>query len=91
MARLAGLPPFSVICEIMNDDGTMARLPDLITFAREHKLRIGTIADLIEYRVKQRVYSNYGEVLTLRRIGVFQVRLYQDLIEKQPIWPNKRE
>ena len=70
LARLAGLPPFSVICEIMNDDGTMARLPDLIKFAREHKLKIGTIADLIEYRSQTRVYSNYGEVLTLRRIGV---------------------
>ncbi len=50
IARLAGLPPSGVICEIMKDDGTMARLPDLIPFAREHGLKIGTIADLIAYR-----------------------------------------
>ena len=69
----------------MNDDGTMARLPDLIKFAREHKLRIGTIADLIEYR------SQTESLLELRRSfnietdwGNFQVRFYQDLIEKQP-------
>ena len=50
IARLAGVNPSGVICEIMNDDGTMARLPDLLTFAAQHKLRIGTIADLIAYR-----------------------------------------
>ena len=50
LAGMAGLEPASVICEIMNDDGTMARLPELIEFAREHGLKIGTIADLIHYR-----------------------------------------
>jgi 3,4-dihydroxy 2-butanone 4-phosphate synthase/GTP cyclohydrolase II len=50
VARLAGLNPAGVICEIMNDDGTMARTPDLLTFARVHGLKIGTIADLIAYR-----------------------------------------
>jgi 3,4-dihydroxy 2-butanone 4-phosphate synthase/GTP cyclohydrolase II len=50
VSRLAGLNPSGVICEIMNDDGTMARLPDLITFARHHGLKIGTIQDLIAYR-----------------------------------------
>ena len=50
LAGMAGLEPSSVICEIMNDDGTMARLPELITFAQEHGLKIGTIADLIHYR-----------------------------------------
>ena len=50
IARLAGLNPAGVICEIMNDDGTMARLPDLIAFAQLHGLKIGTIADLIAYR-----------------------------------------
>ncbi|WP_077037287.1 bifunctional 3,4-dihydroxy-2-butanone-4-phosphate synthase/GTP cyclohydrolase II [Pelomonas sp. KK5] len=49
-ARMAGLEPASVICEVMNDDGTMARLPDLEKFAAEHGLKIGTIADLIEHR-----------------------------------------
>jgi 3,4-dihydroxy 2-butanone 4-phosphate synthase/GTP cyclohydrolase II len=50
IARLAGLNPAGVICEIMNDDGTMARLPDLVTFAQRHNLKLGTIADLIAYR-----------------------------------------
>ncbi|HEX5363859.1 MAG TPA: bifunctional 3,4-dihydroxy-2-butanone-4-phosphate synthase/GTP cyclohydrolase II [Gallionella sp.] len=51
LAQLAGLTPASVICEILKDDGEMARLPDLIPFAKQHGLKIGTIADLIEYRV----------------------------------------
>ncbi|WP_417317648.1 3,4-dihydroxy-2-butanone-4-phosphate synthase [Emcibacter sp.] len=50
VARLAGLIPAGVICEIMNDDGTMARLPDLVEFAKKHKLKVATIADLIAYR-----------------------------------------
>ncbi len=50
LARMAGLEPASVICEILKDDGTMARLPDLIEFAKEHGLKIGTIRDLIQYR-----------------------------------------
>jgi 3,4-dihydroxy 2-butanone 4-phosphate synthase/GTP cyclohydrolase II len=52
IARLAGLNPSGVICEIMNDDGTMARMPDLLKFAQFHGLRIGTIADLISYRLR---------------------------------------
>jgi 3,4-dihydroxy 2-butanone 4-phosphate synthase / GTP cyclohydrolase II len=55
VSRLAGLNPSGVICEIMNDDGTMARLPDLIIFAQKHGLKIGTISDLIAYR---RRYDN---------------------------------
>lgn len=54
LARLAGRDPSGVICEIMNDDGTMARLPELIVFARKHGLKIGTIADLIAYRTAER-------------------------------------
>jgi len=52
LCRLAGLTPSGVICEIMKDDGTMARMPDLEVFAREHKLKIVTIADLIDYRMQ---------------------------------------
>jgi 3,4-dihydroxy 2-butanone 4-phosphate synthase/GTP cyclohydrolase II len=50
IARLAGLLPAGAICEVMNEDGTMARLPDLVTFAQRHSLKLGTIADLIAYR-----------------------------------------
>jgi len=58
IARLAGLNPAGVICEVMNDDGTMARLPDLVQFAQLHGLKIGTIADLIAYR---RRYDHFVE------------------------------
>src|SRR5213595_3896676 len=66
LARLAGLAPVAVLCEIMRADGTMARLPDLVEFAAEHKLKIGTIADLIEYRSRneslvQRLGAKGGE------------------------------
>ncbi len=62
LAAMAGCSPSAVICEIMNDDGTMARLPDLMTFAQRHQLKIGTIADLIAYRSRteslvERVHS----------------------------------
>jgi 3,4-dihydroxy 2-butanone 4-phosphate synthase/GTP cyclohydrolase II len=71
LAQLAGLTPASVICEILKEDGEMARLPDLIPFAKEHGLKIGTIADLIEYRshnetlvervARRKVQTAYGE------------------------------
>jgi 3,4-dihydroxy 2-butanone 4-phosphate synthase/GTP cyclohydrolase II len=53
LARLAGLKPAGVICEVMNDDGTMARMPDLESFAGEHGLKIATVADIIEYRMRK--------------------------------------
>jgi 3,4-dihydroxy 2-butanone 4-phosphate synthase/GTP cyclohydrolase II len=75
LARLAGLYPSGVICEIMNDDGTMARMPDLVPFAQRHGLKIGTIEDLIAYRLKNdrvvdrtattRVDSIYGGAFDL--------------------------
>ena len=54
ISRLAGLAPGGVICEIMKDDGSMARLPDLVDFAQHHNLKVATIADLIKYQVKKR-------------------------------------
>ncbi len=60
LARLAGLAPAAVLCEVMKDDGTMARLPDLLEFCAEHGLRIGTIADLIEYRSRHESLVNRG-------------------------------
>ena len=62
LARLAGLYPAGVICEIMNDDGTMARMPDLVAFAQRHGLKIGTIEDLIGYRLRHdRIVKRGGE------------------------------
>ncbi len=77
--QLAGLTPAAVICEIMNADGTMARLPDLIPFAQQHGLKIGTIADLIEYRA---AHETMIERLGARRVtlpqGDFDLVLYRD-------------
>src|SRR2546423_10524210 len=80
LARLAGLAPAAVLCEIMRDDGAMARLPDLIDFAAQHKLKIGTIADLIEYRSRteslvQRVLERDIETTW----GSFHLVSYRDL------------
>ena len=82
ISRLAGLHPSGVICEIMKDDGTMARLPDLVAFAKAHDLKIGTISDLISYRHKhdnllverqsRQVTSAYG--------GDWQMRIFSDQI-----------
>ena len=80
ISRLAGLNPSGVICEIMNEDGTMARMPDLIEFAKHHNLKIGTIADLIAYRLKHdRMIDKVveGEVDSLYG-GHFKVSVYSD-------------
>ena len=58
LAAMAGCSPTSVICEIMKDDGSMARLPDLLDFAKEHQLKIGSIADLIQYRSQHESISD---------------------------------
>lgn len=78
-AELAGLTPAAVICEIMRDDGTMARLPDLIEFAQQHNLKIGTIADLIHYRSQNESFVDRIGERTMQTIhGEFQAVLYRD-------------
>jgi len=83
LARMAGLLPAGVICEIMNDDGTMARLPDLVSFAQRHGLKIGTIEDLIAYRLQndrivnrtasRKVESTFG--------GTFDLHVYETTVD----------
>jgi 3,4-dihydroxy 2-butanone 4-phosphate synthase/GTP cyclohydrolase II len=80
VSRLAGLNPSGVICEIMNEDGSMARLPDLVAFAQRHNLRIGTISDLIAYR---RRHDNLVRVTSEQTItsefgGDWTMRIYTD-------------
>ncbi len=80
IARLAGLAPAAVICEIMNEDGTMARLPDLIEFAGRHKLKIGTIADLIHHRSSnESIVRRIGEREIATVWGRFRLIAYRDL------------
>jgi 3,4-dihydroxy 2-butanone 4-phosphate synthase / GTP cyclohydrolase II len=79
LARLAGLTPAAVLCEIMNDDGTMARLPDLIEFAGRHRLKIGTIADLIEYRsANESIVRRVTEREIETASGRFRMVAYRD-------------
>ena len=79
-ARLAGLNPAAVLCEIMNDDGTMARLTDLVPFARRHSLKIGTIADLIHYRAaNESLIERVGRRRVLTAAGEFELVAYRDL------------
>jgi 3,4-dihydroxy 2-butanone 4-phosphate synthase/GTP cyclohydrolase II len=79
LARLAGLKPAGVICEIMKDDGTMARLPDLIEFAQRHGLRIGAIADLIHYRSRtERLVERAGERPIHTAEGDFRLVVFRD-------------
>ena len=79
LSRMAGLSPAGVICEIMNDDGTMARLPDLERFAEQHGLKIGTIADLIEYRSRnESLVQRVAQRSLSTREGEFDCQVFRD-------------
>ena len=80
IARLAGLNSSGVICEIMNEDGTMARLPELISFAQRHGLKIGTISDLISYRRRNDNLVRSGELTKILSEfgGEWDMRVYED-------------
>ncbi len=80
IARLAGLNPAGVICEIMNDDGSMARLPDLISFAQRHGLKVGTISDLIAYRRRHDnlISEKAVQSVTSAHGGDWLMRVYAD-------------
>jgi len=84
LARLAGLNPSGVICEIMKNDGTMARQPDLMRFAKKHKLKVVTIADLIQYRLNYEslVYRAAAAPLPTRLGGDFQAIVYNTLVDQ---------
>ena len=79
LAAMAGCSPTSVICEIMKDDGSMARLPDLLEFAQEHQLKIGSIADLIQYRSQhESIVVREGTREFITPWGKFQGIVYRD-------------
>ena len=81
LARLAGLNPSGVLCEIMKDDGTMARVPDLIPFCKEHGLRILTVAELIRYRLRhERYIVRAGESRIQTRWGEFRMIAYESQV-----------
>ena len=82
LARLAGLTPAGVICEIMRDDGAMARIPDLIPFCRQHGLRMITVAELIRYRLRnERYIVRAGESRVQTRYGEFRMIAYESHVQ----------
>jgi 3,4-dihydroxy 2-butanone 4-phosphate synthase/GTP cyclohydrolase II len=83
LAKLAGLNPSGVICEIMNDDGTMSRMNDLVPFAEQHGLRIVSIADLIAYRMQQEllVTEVAAAELPLKPFGDFEIKVFESKID----------
>ncbi len=83
LARLAGLYPAAVICEIMNDDGTMARMPDLVAFAQRHGLKIGAIEDLIAYRLgnEHLVREVAKTTVSTAAAGKFDLHVYETTVE----------
>lgn len=84
LARLAGLEPSAMIVEIMNEDGTMARRPDLEKFAEKHQLKIGTIADLIHYRLfHEKTVERVSEETIQTIHGEFQALVYKDLVDNE--------
>jgi 3,4-dihydroxy 2-butanone 4-phosphate synthase / GTP cyclohydrolase II len=82
LARLAGLIPAGIICEIMKDDGSMARVPDLIEFCREHKMKMLTVAELIRYRMAhERYIHRVGEAMMETRFGEFRLIAYASEVD----------
>src|SRR6476620_7803385 len=84
LARIAGLTPAGVICEVMNDDGTMARVPALTKFARKHKLLMITIADLIRYRMRtEGLVTKVAEADLPTDHGPFRIHGFESVIDKE--------
>jgi 3,4-dihydroxy 2-butanone 4-phosphate synthase/GTP cyclohydrolase II len=84
LARLAGLYPAGVICEIMNEDGTMARLHDLVAFSRKHRIRMITVADLISYRMRtERLVSRVAQPALPTRHGDFRIVAYRTSVDRK--------
>ena len=85
LTAMAGLTPAAVICEILKPDGTMARLPDLIEYSKTHQLKIGTIADLIQYRSEhESVVERLGEQKIATPWGAFRMIAYRDTVSGHP-------
>jgi len=85
LCRLAGLRPLATIIEIMNDDGTMARVPDLAGFSKEHGIRMYTVADLIEYRMRRETFVQRGATTKMpTKFGEFTLIAYQTPVDAEP-------
>src|SRR6202008_262830 len=82
LTRMAGLVPAGIICEIMKEDGTMARVPDLIEFCRQHQMKMLTVAEVIRYRMQhERYVHRVGEALVDTRFGEFRLIAYESEVD----------
>ena len=87
LARLAGLQPMAVLIEIMNEDGTMARVPDLVKFAKTHDIRMYTVADIIEHRMQREPFVTRGVTTRLpTRFGEFKLISYHSPVDPSRTW-----
>ena len=84
ISKLSKLNPSSVICEVMNEDGRMARLNDLFKFAKKHKIKLASIEDLISYRLKYEKLINRlsSKTLVIKKIGKINIHIYKNKLEK---------
>ena len=84
LSRLAGLVPAGVICEIMNEDGTMSRVPDLVQFCRRHEMKMLTVAEMIRYRMQnERHVERVGEAMLPTRHGEFRMIAYESQLDRE--------
>lgn len=84
LSRMSGLQDSGIICEIMNDDGSMSRMPDLIEFAKKHDLKICTVADIVEYRLKNETsVTEVAQSVLPTDYGDFDIRVFESVIDKQ--------
>ena len=84
LARLAGLYPAGVICEVMNEDGTMARVPELTEFAKRHGLKLVTVADIIAYRLRTETFvKQVAEAAFPTEFGDFQIVIFENLLDQE--------
>ena len=84
LARLAGLYPAGIICEVMNEDGTMARVPDLTKFAEQHGLKMVTVADIIAYRLRTETFvKRVADAVFPTEFGEFRIVIFQNLLDNE--------
>ena len=83
ISKLARMNPSSVICEVMNEDGRMARFNDLLNFARKHKLKIASIEDLISYRLKNEklIFKNKNKKIKINKLGIFNLNIFRNKLD----------
>ena len=92
ISKLAKLNPSAVICEVMNEDGRMARFDDLIKFAKRHKLKIASIEDLISYRLKNEklIFNSSNKQINIKKYGQFDLKIFKNKLDNKEHYVIKK-